>query len=353
MEPIQADPRTPFLPVAPIGSKFSKKLILCVGLLGGAGVLLFVGAALASIGWDSGALLVRIIAALTGVFSLVVFLPAWGRRLAISFAILFHFAGILDALATQHGSWIAVQLWVAVFRPYLQCMGLDASYSYYSQGQGPVPLMWFCVEYEGAPGATGRCFRWIHVPDFDKARNAYTPEGVHIWSGTEITRYQTLAYSSAYGSFTPSDFYSSLRRRLESGKKQGIPLLNPEEMDYSLQYKEPCNSAKRWQQAFVRHVSRICKHPDYPDLEVVGIKLYLVEHKIIDLSQLATGDEPTDDKFYIPFYFGEFDKDGNMKPSSRKTEIKDGYYQETNRDPLLYWVIPRKYVKWHAEGRGN
>jgi hypothetical protein len=51
--------------------------------------------------------------------------------------------------------------------------------------------------------------------------------------------------------------------------------------------------------------------------------------------------EPDDPTFYFPYYMGEFDKDGLMKPTCQKFEYHtDGPPKEIQRDPYLYWLIP-------------
>jgi hypothetical protein len=129
----------------------------------------------------------------------------------------------------------------------------------------------------------------------------------------------------------------------------GLPLLRQLQVPLNVQYQEPGALSKKWIGLYARHVARTFPHQTKPDRKVIGVKVYKALHSIIGPGQLAQGLEPDDPTLYMPYYMGEFDKDGNMKPSCLTMEWKrdrevwdvaqdaDGHYK---RDGLLYWLIP-------------
>jgi hypothetical protein len=94
----------------------------------------------------------------------------------------------------------------------------------------------------------------------------------------------------------------------------------------------------------VRYIARKYAHPPQtqaerdsdgrPPREVASIKVYRVLHSITDTRQVvgkknASGERLgislNDPSTYIPYYMGQFDRDGEL-------QIKN--------DPMLYWYVP-------------
>jgi hypothetical protein len=48
-----------------------------------------------------------------------------------------------------------------------------------------------------------------------------------------------------------------------------------------------------------------------------------------------------DEEAFEPYFMGEFDRDGKMFPYSGVVRLPDGSNVPIQRDPLLYWRIPR------------
>lgn len=306
--------------------------------------------------WDSAATLFRVAFVVGAVGAVLALLPSVGRRIVVSLVILFHFGGILTAVSSvSPAPWLSIQIWTTVYRPYLYFMWLNNAYHFYSPQPGPATLMWFCIEYEPDPDGT-KNFRWVLVPDLDGNGDPINPDGSFVFSGTEYTRRLSLAeYTGNSNSILPVNFYQLLDYRITAAQTGGIPPEDPRKVTYDQQYREPDARCKRWTQTYIRHVAATYKFQDKDkhdlDLPVKSIKFYRVVHQILQPAQALQGIKPDDDDLYWPYYFGEFDKDGNFTESCVKiAKNYDGYLQVKYRDPYLYWLIPFKYVRLHAQG---
>jgi hypothetical protein len=308
-------------------------------ILGGAGL----GALLASLerqdaGWDSGMLLLRVLALVAGAVAILILLPQAARRALVSLFIVFHFCGILTAVTSASSAWLPQQMWNYIYRPYLQFMYLNNAYHFYSPDPGPAPLMWFHIDY--AHDEHGKHYsRWVKIPDnSDPDGTMRRPDGTPLWPKVEYTRRLSLAESTNFpGQVTMN---TDLLQALRLDKKDSIPV-HPS-MSFGEQYREPGDLSKRWLRSYIRYVARNYKHPERPDLDVIGIKVYKVIHQIMVPRQIVEKNmDPNDVTLYFPFYMGEFDKDGDWKADCLKFSYNtDGTAKIEHRDPLLYWLIP-------------
>jgi hypothetical protein len=298
-------------------------------------------ALLASLGcdWDSACLVYRVLTVVSGLAALLVLCSREVRRVVVSLLILIHFGGILTAVSSASQSWLAQQMWTYFYRPYLLFMYLNNAYHFYSPEPGPAPLLWFCIEYE--PDQEGRNLRWVKVPELDKDGIPRRPDGTRLWPNVQYTRRLSMAESANFPGppISPVNFINLLKQRVAAGDEKGIPLRL--DVSYENQYREPSDVSKLWLQTYVRHVARAYPHETKPYLQVTGVKVYRVIHDIIHAGQLAQGLEPNDPTLYFPFYMGEFDQDGNIKPSNNTVVLigPNGEFQ-VKRDPFLYWLIP-------------
>jgi hypothetical protein len=323
-----------------------------IGLLIGALACFLASEFFHRIPWDSAALLFRVGTILAGVGAIVVLLSSVGRRIVISLVILFHFGGILTAVtAVDPAPWVVMQIWTTVYRPYLYFMWLNNAYHFYSPEPGPANLMWFCIEYEPDEDGT-KYFRWVLVPDLDEQGQPVDPDGSRVRFGTEYTRRLSLAEYSGTGTTPRLDIYELFQKRLIAGQSEGIYPPSPSEVPFEKQYREPSAVAKNWIQSYVRHVAHSYHHQRKPEKPVIGVKFYRVIHQILVPGQLQEGRDPNHPSTYSPFYYGEFDKDGNMKKDCEESYVdpNTSLYRSERRDPFLYWLIPTKYLVLHAQG---
>ena len=326
----------------------------CIGLIIGSLVAFLVSERLHQTTWDSAALLFRIATVLAAIGAVVVLLPSVGRRIVVSLVILFHFGGILTAVTSVTPSpWLSIQIWTTVYRPYLYFLWLNNAYHFYSPEPGPANLMWFCIEYEPDPDGT-KYFRWVMVPDLDKDGHPVNPDKSRVWSGTEYTRRLSLGEYTGTGGLVRVDFYELLMKREMAGRREGIPLRSPYDISYDKQYREPADVAKRWVQSYVRHVANTYPHESKPEKPVIAVKFYRIIHQFVLPGELEEGRNPNDEMQYWPFYYGKFDKDGNMKKEceERYVDMNTGEYRIERHDPFLYWLIPMDSLVRHAHGPG-
>jgi hypothetical protein len=289
--------------------------------------------------WDSARMVLRILGVLGGFGAVVVMCPAGIQRLLVSLFLIFHFGGIFTAVASASQGWVPNQLWVYVYRPYLLFLYLNNAYHFYSPEPGPSPLLWFCIEYENDPDGS-RNLRWVKIPSMDQDGKPRDPDDRLIWPNVEYTRRLSMAESTNYPGSPPLNFFDLAKERVSEGELRGIPIA--QDMSIETQYREPNDIGKRWIQVYVRHVASTYHHQSKPNLKVTGVKVYRVIHRIILPGQIVEGMKPDDKTLYSPFYMGEFDANGDMKPTGHTVQIvtMTGEVVKIDRDPFLYWLIP-------------
>jgi hypothetical protein len=267
--------------------------------------------------WDTIYVLFRIATVVALAAGVIVLLPQTGRRAAVSLMVLFHFGGILTAVANVpppggDAPWLVSQLWSRVYRPYLQFMYLTNAYHFYAPDPGPPCFLWFHVEYDDGSA------RWVKLPDREK--DAKDPFALQFYRRLPITEStnQLLPPMPA-----PDDV---LRRRLTASARDGIP--TPAEINQVMptvfQYRVPSDYSKRLLPAYARHAAQAFSHQD-GRTQVSGVKVYRVVHIILAPADFAAGASVVDPTLYWPYFQGEFDRDGNLKDW---------------QDPYLYWLIP-------------
>jgi hypothetical protein len=238
------------------------------------------------------------------------------------------------------------------YRPYLQFMYLNNAYRFYSPQPGPSTLLWFCIEYESNPDGS-RNLRWVEVPAMDKDGNHIRPDDSPLWPNLEFTRRLSLAESTSFPGpslFARPDIMETLVvLREEEAARKHLPLLREIQRPLDGQYREPNDLGKQWISLYARHVAYTFPHQSKPHLEVTGVKVYKVFHELITPPQMVVGMEPDDPTLYLPYYMGEFDKEGTMKPSCQtlewdpKREMWDVARDEKGRllrEGFLYWWLP-------------
>lgn len=302
--------------------------------------------------WDSGRLLLRILAVLAVAGAGVVLLPRALQYAVVSVLILFHFIGILSAITNVDPEpWLSAQLWTYVYRPYLQFIYMNNAYHYYAPDPGPSSLLWFRVEYtapDAKPGSEPPTVaRWIQVTSLTDDDDALDADGTPFRLRVEYTRRLSLGESvNQHVEVSPTAF-----ARLELVRRvQGRAINFDPTLPANMQYLEPPAVTKLWVKSYVRHVAKTWPHPpQHPDWVVHRIRLYLVHQEILGPDQFATpskdnpqgGQHPNAVWNFRPFYEGEFLANGQMTEDcyTQVPGAEPGAYEE-HRDPLLYWLIP-------------
>ena len=293
-----------------------------------AALLAFLGA---DASWDSMqmVLVVMIGVALVGV--VLVLLPKPARMIVGGGLILFHFGGMVTAAtdiapAGAAAPWLPQELWLHIYRPYLQFLYLNNAYHFYSPEPGPPSVVWFHIRYQNGK------VKWFKIPDRDN-----DPVPLHhtrLLSVTEntATLFQRLPWNA--------NVVAAIRASREQAAKDYDFPLDESIMPINSQYQEPELYSKKLIESYVRHVA--ATYPSLGDAAnaVKSIKVYRFRQTIIDMKRMAEGDDPQDKNLLIGYYQGEYDKDGNALHAD--VFDKDGNLLQRN-DPFRYWYMPIYY----------
>jgi hypothetical protein len=265
---------------------------------------------------DTIRLAVLLLSAVASAAALLLLLPPLVRRLIISLLVVFHFAGIFCAVlsAAPPGNsppWLTTQIWTRVFRPYLQFVYLNNAYHFYSPEPGPATLIWFRIELQDGSS------RWDKIPSRDRA---WDPLLVEYYRRLSLT--ENASQLSTDQSIPPE----VAQRRAIAGLTDSIP--GPEQISQAIpgivQYRPLAPASRRFLESYVRHLARSSAAAG-DGSAVRRVKVYRIVHSVPHPALLAQGASPGDHSFYLPFYQGAFDADGNL-------------LDPTNA--YLYWLIP-------------
>lgn len=308
------------------------------------------------------------------------FLPVKWRYSLLAVAAVVHFGGTLTATTwpdTQgRTAWLSNQSALRVYLPYFRFMYLSNAYHFYSPDPGPASKFFILIEYQvtdpDAPGGTRTTAEWVDLP---KRRDNYKdPLGLTYYRRLSLTE---LASYSTPGTMIPQSWERDavvqrrvMNQRGLSDKPVSVPNATMGEFQVDLnQYRVPQSSTRRAvYPAYARHIAAEYSRPRTElrtlpdgtrqervyDYKVTGMKMFRVEHRIIDAQQFLKYDNaevlryrernPNYDKsipsemgglspyhpaVYSPFYLGEYSPDGTLKDPN---------------DPLLYWYLPVQYT---------
>jgi hypothetical protein len=276
--------------------------------------------------WDSARLLVAVLSIVAGAGAILCLLPVRFRRLVASLVIVAHFGTVLIAVFTASPApWLSSFLWTHVSRQYSEFMYLGNAYHFYSPEPGAATQFWAYLKYDDGSG------QWFKMPR--REMHALSQEYIRRLSMTESISQQVV----------PSVYEIQQRgsRRLEAGKKAGIPV-HPV-FSEALQMNLPSSYSLRMLESYARFLARNYPHPTDPAHQLTGIKLYRVVHRILGAPEIAANVDPWDPTLYNAFYLGEYDAQGRLTDAD---------------SPFLYWLIPilkaedgtiEDYVTRHAE----
>jgi hypothetical protein len=322
-----------------------------------AGLVALLGYAATPSSWDSVRMLLAVLTVVALFGSVLVLLPRVPRRIIASAIVLFHFAGIATAVtsvapANEPAPWLSTQLWLRVFRPYLQFMYLTNAYHFYSPNPGPPSLNWFRVRYSDGTS------RWIKLPVREEspvglqyqrmlalAESSNNPLSRPPLTKAEI---EELKKRDPNNEYDREPWETIVERRTVGGGLYSPPLYRPADMAPEAQYNEPSDYAKRLIQSYARHIARTSPHPTNPNAKVVDVRVYRVIHQIIRPFDYARGISPLVPTLYTPTYVGKFDTDGNLLDGSPITSKNSG-----PPDPFLYWYVPMVIVPKNYGERGE
>jgi hypothetical protein len=315
--------------------------------------------------WDSMRLF---FAALAGAALLASYIAGaagrWRYRL-VSAVIVVHFGGILNVcLAHEPGPWSVQQVWIRLYRPYLEFMHLNNPYRFYAPEPGPSSQLWFFVDY--ADPKTGKKVdgRWLNLPGLDENGRPQYALGLQYQRRLAMMEnaarpgrtVRPLYVLGPNGRMDLADHYR--KRDNNSPFPQGREALGRPEpgpvtaipyhptLPVEAQYAPPEPNARILLRSFAKHVLRE-PHPERPELVPVAVKIYRARHLQLRPEELAAGLDPHAPTLYLPYYVGQFGPTGELLDPD---------------DPFLNWLVPivpdpldpqgrpRKYYIEHATG---
>ncbi len=300
--------------------------------------------------WDTIRMALAVCAGVALVAAPLVLASTAVRRWTISVLVVLHFSAIVNAtLSAPPTPWIIMQMWVRLYRPYLEFMYLNNAYHFYAPEPGPASYLWCRLIYkkEGAEDQGD----WYKVPTVDEK----TGRQMHLVA-LEYQRYLSLltnieqTESVSFINEATQQFYPffDVRRRCAAG----VPIVGQENPTLVVpfhplvatlqQYSRPNDTARRLLASYVRHVAHAkAQHPD-PKLkgyELRWIKVYKVRHEIPPSDFYAKWDPPlapNDPILYRPFYLGRYNLEGELFDAP----VYNAHGAQVAGDPYLFWMLP-------------
>ncbi len=269
--------------------------------------------------WTSGRIFFGGLFALTMVGAVLILLPSLARRVALSLIVVFHLVGIVTAVTVvEPGNstppWVSQQLMAWVYRPYLNLVYMTNAYHFYSPDPGTSTVMWFAVQYSDGK------YKWIKLPD-----KADCPIGMAYQRANCIPEHSFYSNGRDFSS-DPWQDISSRRdagsRRLYKPNKKPIPSVVG--LDLNWQYQYPSNVSQKQIASLARHIWHI-PSAQREGATITSVKVYRVRINVLTPYELSKGKKPDDPVKRMPYFLGEFDKEGTLLHP---------------RDPFLYWYLP-------------
>ena len=113
--------------------------------------------------WDTIRMFLRVVVAVALLAAAVSLVSMRLRRLLLVFLFAVHFTGICTAgLSAPPSPWLVQQLWVRIYRPYLEFVYLTNAYHFYAPEPGPSSYLWFRIIYTTDNGQ--EVGRWEKIP---------------------------------------------------------------------------------------------------------------------------------------------------------------------------------------------
>lgn len=273
--------------------------------------------------WDSLALLTLIgswLALLGGILASV---PLRVRLVGITTLVIVHFLGILTAVTGPPPQpWLTGQTWTRVYRPYLQWSYLNNAYQFYSPDPGPSNQMWAAVEFETTDPERQR--KWFRFPE--RPEHVKDPLAMTYYRRLSLTEHLngTDSMLSVYEDGTAKERRMAYFNLSPPDKK--IPLGTPHHQAGAFRAPD-WELRRRLLPAYAKMIARQMEEEE--GLPVKSLKLYRVEHRVIDPTEMQKPARerrgPYHKTQYLPYYLGKYDNAGTLLDSD---------------DPMLYWLVP-------------
>jgi hypothetical protein len=230
-----------------------------------------------------------------------------------------------------------------VYRPYLSFLYLSNAYHFYSPEPGPPALFWFAVKYSDGS------YAWVKMPDRANSPHVMHYSRLLALPQHTFTANPRLPLSEAELQLLPpgtprperGSWEAIYKQRLHgtqfrrfrdpsTGRLVPIPMVLELDVPVQLQYSEPTEPSRRLIASVALRVLT-AKAPPAPgeDVKPVSVKVYRVVHQVLTPYELATGVSPFAKHKHLPYFLGEFDREGRLLDPM---------------EPFLYWYIPIAHV---------
>jgi hypothetical protein len=285
-------------------------------------------------GWTSGRMFFGGLFALTLVGAFLILLPPLARRVALSVVVVFHLGGIITAITVVEppnsaAPWISQVLMARVYRPYLNLLYMTNAYRFYSPDPGTSSVMWFAVQYSDGQ------YKWIKVPNKADCPIGMTYQRLNALpeqTFTTILRFPPTDIelrADPTAERPPLGSWDEVYRRRQNGSlheyapnHKPIPMVL--DLDLIWQYQQPTDVSQQQIASLARHVWYL-PTAQSEGATITSVKVYRVKVNALTPYQLSKGRVPFDPIQMMPYFLGEFDKEGKILHP---------------KDPFLYWYLP-------------
>jgi hypothetical protein len=286
--------------------------------------------------WDSFRMLSRVLAVIAILGAALAAMPLNWRYGFLSAAAMVHFGSLLVATTwPDPAPWLSTQLAARVYMPYFRFMYLGNAYHFYSPEPGPANHLFVLIKYNvGGNDKPVYVYEWIDIPNRKD----------HFKDPLGMTYYRRLSLTELVSQSAPANITPQNRAKLEAGQLRSkaavvsengskvIPIdltLDSQDMQYRVAYPQLRG------QILPSYAKHIASAYTAKDREVVSVKLFRVEHRVIPAEfflnryengqMIKPGNSPFHPTTYRPYYYGEYNPQGElMNPL----------------DPMLYWLVP-------------
>jgi hypothetical protein len=262
----------------------------------------------------------------------------------VSVLIVLHFGGICTAVMSAPPTpWLAGQVWIRIYRPYLEFMYLNNAYHFYAPEPGPASYLWCRIESADAQHKLHS--HWEKTPDIDDNTGqprypvalGYQRMLAMVENVAKVDPTPPAYVQAPNGTTQPAAFFDQRVKHSPAAVLGpaviGRPVEDPgliirfhPDLPPLNQYQLPNLASKRYVESFARHIMHRAAARD-PQRSPVRLKVYRVVHVIPNAMTVAADWDPCYPTLYLPYYMGEFDFEGNMTRNGAE-------------DPFLYWLLP-------------
>ena len=281
--------------------------------------------------WDSGQMLMRVVAAAAFVGAGLMAVPRRFRRVAVVGFVAFHFSSLLIATTWPDSTpWVTNQLGQRFYLPFMQFTYLRNAYHFYSPEPGPASHLFALLTYETderdeATGKPVTISEWVTLPRRDTQWK--DPLGQTYYRRLSLTENAVRSGSDLGSNSDERQQVMKRRSDVALGLLPGVKRIPHALATYEVEfrwYAPPQADVSRFLlPSFTKHLAAEYTTPRH---KVVNVKLYRAEHRIVTTQYFVTQKlSPFHPTLYRVYFLGDYTSGGQLVDP---------------QDPMLYWLIP-------------